>query len=769
MSVPSHMKTQISPFTNKDISQVPTVAVPTVTPPSSSSKKRRGKPLSLRTKILLWALLAALLIPTLILLVQVFYMFLIYNQARDGMTHLQNAQQAFSSDAQSNAAKYFNINNLQKAQQEIDAAHSDFVAVRDSLDSNGVIGMSSMMLPQQITTARSLSHIGVDATEIMQQLIKTAIKLAPTIGPVLANPPSQNQTDSDPTINPAASLKPVLMSEGFEEVMADLNGILPLLHDMNKYVSGVSLNSLPLSASQQQLLSGVLSLLPQAEALVQQAVSMKGDVRWLLGIDQARNFLVEPMDSGELRATGGFTGQFGLLTINGGNLQSPKFRNIGLYEEDLTYLGTDLSPIFEKVKHQKPSAPYNAWWPIANFGLRDANISADFPTSAQMMMKAYTHEFEIPVDGVISFTPFLIEHILTVTGPLTIPEYNETITSQNLIDRLHYYQLDNTGIRKAQDIEHEEDSQIARKLFTGRVTSALISAVQHLPMNKLQSMIQMVFSSMKSKDLQMYVTNPQLESLIGKYGSTNALNRSTDKDGLFIVQSNLSASKATTYVNTTINDTITLSPSGSATHKMLVTLDYQKKGDVYGFDTYRDYVRVYVPQGSQYLAGNGFDLYEQPLCGSDAGLQACPSDVYGDGTLICPANTTSGYATWHLYDPYFQKIHPIDRVGPPTNRTSDESGRDMYGGWAVVPKNCTLTFSLSWTSPPATGNHPYSLLIQRQAATFPKVNLTIHPAPGTCSAPLQYSGTMDDQDQLFTIQQDSSRSTCKLQVTNSAQ
>jgi predicted solute-binding protein len=43
---------------------------------------------------------------------------------------------------------------------------------------------------------------------------------------------------------------------------------------------------------------------------------------------------------------------------------------------------------------------------------------------------------------------------------------------------LHYYQLDNTGIRKEEIIEHQEDPQAARKLFTGRVTSALISAVQ---------------------------------------------------------------------------------------------------------------------------------------------------------------------------------------------------------------------------------------------------------------------------------------------------
>jgi hypothetical protein len=281
-------------------------------------------------------------------------------------------------------------------------------------------------------------------------------------------------------------------------------------------------------------------------------------------------------------------------------------------------------------------------------------------------------------------------------------------------------------------------------------------------------MIQVIFSSMKSKDLQIYVTNPQLESLIAKYGSTGAMDRSTNKDGLYIVQSNMSASKASIYVNTTINDTIKLDASGGAQHTMQMTLDYQKKGDVYGFDTYRDYVRVYVPEESRLISGDGFDQYGQPWCGSDAGYRACTRDVYGDGSMICPPDATEGRAEWLLYDPYSFEIHPVDQIGAPTNKTSDESGRAMYGGWAVIPKNCTLTLKLSWYAPP-TGDHPYSLLIQRQASTFPKVNLTIQPAPGTCNAPLHYSGTMSDQDRLFTVQKSAGGSTCSLQVADTTQ
>jgi hypothetical protein len=63
---------------------------------------------------------------------------------------------------------------------------------------------------------------------------------------------------------------------------------------------------------------------------------------------------------------------------------------------------------------------------------------------------------------------------------------------------------------------------------------------------------------------------------------------------------------------------------------------------------------------------------------------------------------------------------------------SDEPGRAMFGGLVVVPKNCSMTVTLSWYVPPLSAA-PYSLLVQRQAGTFPELNLTILPTPGDCA------------------------------------
>src|SRR5205814_8462655 len=144
--------------------------------------------------------------------------------------------------------------------------------------------------------------------------------------------------------------------------------------------------------------------------------------------------------------------------------------------------------VYPKVVGQNAPAPYSNWWPIANFGLRDANHSADFSTSARIAMNRYDYEFGKKLDGVIIFTTTLIKQILHVTGPITIPAYKETITENNLEDRLHYYQLNNQGVRKHQIIGHVEDNQQARKLSTPRLTTTLMSTVMHLPIDRSPAM-----------------------------------------------------------------------------------------------------------------------------------------------------------------------------------------------------------------------------------------------------------------------------------------
>src|SRR5579885_202514 len=628
--------------------------------------------------------------------------------ADNGLHHLL-AVKAIFSGAGAQSTSMLDAKKLELAQKEFAAARVEFAQTRSLLDNSSVLPALLQFLPQyrpQVATAHAASQIGIDLATIGQQLVTVAQTLAPRLrSPLLV-----------------ATQTPLITDDDLALIGTTIDTILPYVDDIQNLAPQLSLNVLPLDTHQRALVQQYIQVLPQIKDALIQGHSFLSSLGWLLGVGQPRTFLVQTMDRAELRATGGFTGQYGELQISNGRVAPFSLHDISFVEY------TANSPTFG---HLAPQL-YRSWWPFANWGLRDSNLSADFPTSAQLAIQQYKSEVGHDVDGVILFTPLLIERVLQVTGPIQIPQYNETITADNLEARVHYYQLDNAGIRKEELIEHVEDPAQARKLFASAVARTLIEHVRHAPPDELLALGQQMLQDLTTRDLQVYVNDPQLEDFLQQKGYAGQMDRSTTHDGLYVVQMNVSASKASTYVHTIMHDDVSLDAAGGATHTLQLRLVYNQLGPVYGLDTYRDYLRVYVPPTAKLLSGDGFDT-GKPLCGGPYG--ACPTNgIYPHGELACPpGGYDAGASAPMLDDPYQGAFHPLDQIGPPTNVVSDEPGRAMFGGYVVIPKNCTMTVTLSWYVPPLS-HDPYSLLGQRQAGTVPELDLTVLPTPGDCAS-----------------------------------
>ena len=376
---------------------------------------------------------------------------------------------------------------------------------------------------------------------------------------------------------------------------------------------------------------------------------------------------------------------------------------------------------------------------FGNWGLRDSNLSGDYPTTARMSMQVFQDEGGGPVDGDISFTPTFIGHILDVTGPIHVAEYNETITSKNLEDRLHYYQQDYSAIA----IEHQksnDSSHAARKAFTSLVGKMLLDKVRHLPTKQLLAIIKGAVKDIQSHDLEIYFANPQAEQWLVDHNYAGATDSFSKQDGFAVVQANISISKASQYVHTTEQDNVVLDAQGGATHNLTITLDYQQKGQVYGFDTYADYIRVYAPANAQFLSGDGFDS-GQALC------TPTPTPPPGKGSTPPPGSSPSptGCSQYNNYFPSdarycpdgnyalgdrgFKQQWTVDSLGAPTSLTSDLPGHAMWGGLTETPKNCISYITVSWYVPHAvknvSGQPPYALLVGKQGGYIPTIEIAV--------------------------------------------
>src|SRR5262249_12582015 len=104
---------------------------------------------------------------------------------------------------------------------------------------------------------------------------------------------------------------------------------------------------------------------------------------WALGVDHTRNYLIQTMDRSELRPSGGFNGQWGVLKVNGGRIGK-----ISL--SDVTFVDFTSSNGYTLL--QPTPIQYAAWFPFAPYGMRDADMSGDYPTSAKMIMTTFIKE-----------------------------------------------------------------------------------------------------------------------------------------------------------------------------------------------------------------------------------------------------------------------------------------------------------------------------------------------------------------------------------------
>ena len=383
----------------------------------------------------------------------------------------------------------------------------------------------------------------------------------------------------------------------------------------------------------------------------------------LLGIGTPTNYLLELLDSTELRPAGGFIGNYGTATLFGGRLKTAHITDVDLLDKPFETAGHVLS---------YPSA--YSWFDLApgSWSFRDSNLDADFPTAARYGEQTFTKEGgNVPVQGVIAITPALIEHALTITGPIAVPEYQETVTSQNLIARIHYRQLGGRPAGAGSELIPAPDGHSSqRKRFTELLAEHFLARVHQLSSANLSKLFLMMFNAVSSKDLQVYLNSSQAENLLHSF-HLDASIQSPPGDSLFVVDANISANKANSLITNTLNDQVTIDSQGNVIHHATLSYAWTKSPDQYnGNPLYRDYIRVYTPPGSVLLQQEGWQ----------------------------------------------------------SRGVSKAFGREVWAGFFTLSYKQTHTITLVWKVPAAASKDKswhYQYLIQRQAGAFWKLNLQV--------------------------------------------
>jgi Protein of unknown function (DUF4012) len=548
--------------------------------------------------------------------------------AQTEMQHLRTAITLL----ESLQAQPFAPQTVERAQQEFAGALSDAQAIEADLASYaGIAGLVPVYGPR-LEAAIHLSALAVDVS-------KTGIAGCKLLEMVLTRLGSPlNASVSTPGLSSADF---ITLSNQYRMMKTSLNATI------NEALL-VQPGDVSFDAHLAKLLQEFQASIPTIRTALSEADGLLTALPTLLGIGTPSHYLLEILDSTELRPGGGFIGNYGIATLTGGRLTSAHITDVILLDVPFNLAG-----------HTIPYPPAYSWFAhylaLHSWSLRDSNLDADFPTDARNGEVNFEREGgNVPLQGVIAITPFFIEHVLNVTGPISVPEYHETVTAQNLVSLIHFHQLGGAAAGEGRSLIPSPDGHSSqRKRFTELLGEHLLTRVQRLPSGSMAKFLQLTVGSLRTKDIQLYFNASNAENALHLLHLDGTI-QSPLGDHLFLVDANIAPNKANNSIVNSVHDQVTIDEHGNAVHRTTITYAWTLAGQNYGSNLYRDYVRLYVPPGSTLSQQDG---WQPPDTSTAFGSQVWAGYftlVYGQTRTITLVWTSYGVAKqdangWHYH------------------------------------------------------------------------------------------------------------------------
>ncbi len=305
----------------------------------------------------------------------------------------------------------------------------------------------------------------------------------------------------------------------------------------------------------------------------------------ILGADGPKRYLIVFQNSNELRPTGGFMGSLAVVDVQKGEIKNIKVPAGGPYDLKAGF--------FENIISPKP-----LWLVNPNLNFWDTNWFADFPTSAELMLKYWEKSGGPTVDGVVAINSNLMLEFLKIIGPLDLKERGLKINADNFI-------------RNVQEIVEIKDAGQAPKAIIGEMMSKILDKVfKDRNLNYLQ-ILKLFATSMKNKDIQIYFPDASLESTINNYAWGGAMT-DTSGDYLAVINTNIGGYKTDEFVKEKLDHYVNILSNGTIIDTLKINRSFIAEEDnPFSKATNRTYLRVYVPQGAKLLEATGFESFPE--------------------------------------------------------------------------------------------------------------------------------------------------------------
>lgn len=337
--------------------------------------------------------------------------------------------------------------------------------------------------------------------------------------------------------------------------------------------------------------SNLKNKVPSLSKALSEFLTFSNTLKTILGENRKMRYLVVFQNNTELRATGGFVGSFAQIDVLNGEIVSVDIPQGGSYDVQ-GQLSAFVAP-------PQPLTLVNPRWEF-----HDANWFPDFPTSASKMMWFYEKSGGPTVDGVIAINATLMPDLLAILGDVEMPEYGRTIDSENFL-----FETQKIVEYEYKDLQLADVSRkvAAPKKFIGDLAPKLLEKLKSADLATTLAVLDRLGTGLQEKDVQFYFDNNALESQMVTLGWSGSV-IDTQGDYLMLIDTNLGGGKTDTVIDQNVDVQVDISEDGTVTNTVTITKQHRGlKTSLFEGANNVDYLRIYVPAGSEFLSGSGFE------------------------------------------------------------------------------------------------------------------------------------------------------------------
>jgi hypothetical protein len=357
----------------------------------------------------------------------------------------------------------------------------------------------------------------------------------------------------------------------------------------------------------------------------------------VLGDKQFRRYLFVFQNNNEIRPTGGFIGSFAVIDVDKGEIKKIDIPGGGSYDIK--------GQLTELVISPEPFHLINSAWQF-----QDSNWFPDFPEAAKKMMWFYEKSGGPSVDGVVAVNASLMEEMLKIVGPIDMPEYGRVMTAENFVDET----------QKIVELEYDKTINKPKQIIADMAPKVL-EKMSKVSAKDLAVFSQAIHKAILDKDILVYVKNEEMESELESFGLAGKLKDISDMtDYLMLVDTNIAGQKTDGKIFKEIVHNSEIDDGGGIIDTVKITRRHTGvKGEIFSGVRNVNYLRLYVPQGSELLEATGF--------------AAPPGELF--------KKVGEGYAP----DKDLERVQGAVYVDPKSGtRINNEFGRTVFGNWIMV-------------------------------------------------------------------------------------